>query len=141
MSMEERLRQHSNHLSRRNMNSPVPQPVPVSTNTLECIFRKSTILGIPTMQAPMHAPLAQNSPQAAFPHPMQHMRTPPQLGSDASRSPAVSNGPPPGFAYNSPNAFMMPQPVPPPQQAPAPVPAPVPVVSPWSVSTKLHVQV
>jgi hypothetical protein len=82
--------------------------------------------------------VAQNSPHPTFPTnvmPM-HTMTPPQVASDASRSPAVSNGP--GFPYNSPNAFNPPQPVPP----PAPVPAPTPVAkSPWSSSSMLQVQV
>jgi len=80
--------------------------------------------------------VAQNSPQAHFPSilmPM-HVRTPPQLGNDASRSPALSNGP--GFPYNSPNAFNAPQPVPP----PTPVPPPV-AKSPWTTANILQVKV
>jgi hypothetical protein len=143
MPVEDRLRQQhqgmANHQSRRQINSPAPQPVPVSIN-VQALFNVN-LDNISTVQAPVHSAIAQNSPQAAFTpalHPMP-MRTPPQLSSEASRSPAV-NGP--GFPYNSPNAFMLPQPVPPPQQAPAPVPAPaVPAASPWNISSKLNVQV
>ncbi|XP_059471123.1 uncharacterized protein LOC132194077 [Neocloeon triangulifer] len=82
---------------------------------------------------PNSSPLTQNSPRhSIFP---MHSATPPQIGSDASGSPAVGNGP--GFPYNSPTAFNVPQPVPPPAVL-APVPPPS-KVNAWS-ATNLEVQ-